>query len=95
MADAPSLEYGGRPEGAAYQEVWTPAAVHDILEGIEEGRRQDSLFRYACRLRAKKMHANEALFILGCLAERCDPPFSWEETVEIVEDVWRRYGRGG
>jgi len=66
--------------------------VESFFDGIPEGERQISLFRYACHLRQRpKMLELEAKTLLRELAARC----GWTEgsTNEIVERVWKSYAK--
>jgi len=62
--------------------------VPGVLDGIPEGERDDSLFRYACRLRAKKMNKEEAEVLILEAAARCKPPFTDEEAREKLDSAW-------
>lgn len=93
MAPAPLLDIG--PEGPSHEPRLDLEALFSDGE-IPEGRRQDTLFRYACRLRAKKLNRYESRVILSLMAELlCSPPLPQGEVEKIVESVWRRYGTQG
>lgn len=66
--------------------------IESFFDGIKEGERQASLFRYACNLRQRpKMVEVEARTLLRELAARC----GWNEgsTDDIVRRVWKAYSK--
>lgn len=60
-----------------------------ILAGVPEGQRDNRLFQYACRLRAKGMSREEATALLIEAANNCDPPFPEQEALQKVESAWK------
>src|SRR5690606_30928432 len=60
-----------------------------VLAGVPEGERDVTLFRYACRLRAKGMTKEEALALVLQAAKNCTPPFPEDEAKRKVESAWR------
>jgi hypothetical protein len=60
-----------------------------VLAGVPEGQRDETLFRYACRLRAKGMTKEEALALVLQAARNCTPPFPEDEAKRKVESAWR------
>lgn len=60
-----------------------------VLAGVPEGQRDVTLFRYACRLRAKGMTKEEALALVLQAARNCTPPFPEDEAKKKVESAWR------
>jgi len=60
-----------------------------VLAGVPEGERDETLFRYACRLRAKGMTKEEALALVLQAARNCTPPFPEDEAKRKVESAWR------
>ena len=60
-----------------------------VLSGVPEGERDETLFRYACRLRAKGMAKEEALALVLQAAQNCSPPFPEDEARAKVESAWR------
>jgi len=63
-----------------------------VLAGVPEGQRDETLFRYACRLRAKGMVKEEALALVLQAAKNCTPPFPEKEAKAKVESAWRYPG---
>lgn len=60
-----------------------------LLDGVEEGNRQNSLFRYACQLRATGRTKKEASLLLREVANQSG---SSDYNVDgLVERVWSRY----
>lgn len=62
-----------------------------VLQGVPEGRRQDTLFRYICSLLARGVDQPEAEILAAHVAEACDPPFSAHEAAAIVDRVFHTY----
>lgn len=62
-----------------------------VLQGVAEGQRQDTLFRYACSMRARGLDLREAQVLLEVAAENCDPPFSFDQAREMVNRVFSTY----
>src|SRR5208282_4075237 len=50
-----------------------------VLAGVQEGSRDDQLFRLACSLRATGVPLDKAEEIILATASRCSPPFDPEE----------------
>lgn len=64
----------------------------EILRGVPEGSRDDTLFRWACRLRRQMGDdAKDAVYLL-CMnaAASCDPPFPEVQVRKCVESAWRQ-----
>ena len=60
-----------------------------ILAGVSEGERNQTLFKYACRLRAKNMRREETEILLLEAARNCSPPLADKEVQTILESAWR------
>jgi len=60
-----------------------------VLQGVPEGQRDNTLFKYACRLRAKGMQKEEALTLVLQAARNCIPPFPEGQARAKVESAWR------
>lgn len=56
---------------------------------IPEGTRDDTLFRYACKLRATGMGESEILAALLALNGRCDPPLPHDQVVQKAKSAMR------
>jgi hypothetical protein len=63
--------------------------VVKMLDGIPEGERDQGLFRYACRLRAKDIDYEEAKIIILGVASKCKPPFDEADTLKKLDQAWR------
>lgn len=62
-----------------------------LPEVIGEGERQDTLFRYACSLVARRQRDEEAVVLLGTAYDRCSPPWTnREDGYETPEALWAR-----
>lgn len=63
----------------------------EILAGVKEGSRDDTLFRLACRLRRQLNDSRMAVETLVlAAAERADPPFPRDEALRKVEQAFRQ-----
>lgn len=60
-----------------------------VLEGVSEGSRDNTLFRYACRLRSLNYKRAEAEVLVGHAAASCSPPMSHTVAVQKVESAWK------
>lgn len=66
-----------------------------VLTGVPEGKRDDAVFRYACRLRSSaRVSKEEALVLVLNAARSCTPPFPEQAARDKVERAWR-YPSGG
>jgi len=68
-----------------------PLDLQEILDGLDEGRRNDSLYRYASRLRGKGYEIADAKISLLGVASRCNPPMEKAEVLDIADRVWADY----
>jgi putative DNA primase/helicase len=62
-----------------------------ILAGVPEGRRNESLFRGACKLRNADVPLEFAERLILEAAAKCKPPFAEFEAREIVARVYQTY----
>jgi hypothetical protein len=85
------LLIGGPANGQEGRLGIDPSAV---LAGIPEGTRDDTLFRYACRLRGQGLKQVEAEVLLREAAEAAKPPFPVEATLAKVSAIWKKYPAG-
>lgn len=60
-----------------------------VLAGVPEGERDNTLFRYACRLRQQGLTKEEATRLVLEAAANCQPPFPEREALAKVESAWR------
>lgn len=63
----------------------------EVLEGVEEGGRNTTIFRYACKLRDSGLTAAEAQVLLDTVASRCDPPLPKNEVRGMAKRIWKTY----
>ncbi len=63
-----------------------------VLAGVPEGQRDDTLFRYACRLRTQGMTRVEAEVLVLQAARNCSPVFPDDEAIKKLESAWRYPG---
>lgn len=59
------------------------------LAGVSEGERNDTLFRYACQLRARCVPRYEAEVLLTHAAAQCRPPLPAREVNKLLASAWR------
>lgn len=65
--------------------------LNEVLTGIKEGKRDDTLYRYACRLRHDNVPRAEAEAMLRLAARSCEPPFSEAVAVAKVLAAYRDF----
>lgn len=63
-----------------------------VLEGIPEGARDATLFRYACKLRSQGVTQSEAEILVGHAAAKCSPPFSAVQAKRKVTQAFKYPG---
>jgi hypothetical protein len=84
--------YGGRAENGHQAE---PLDVAKVLAGVPLGQRNQTLFRFACRLRAAGVPLEWSAKLVAEAASRCSPPWGRhpdeEPPEKLVERVYRRY----
>jgi len=56
-----------------------------------DGRRNDDLFKVACAMRGRGGTYENIKLELLSLNQKCNPPLTREEVLEIVDNVWNRY----
>ena len=66
----------------------TPLDVQGILQGVPEGQRDYTLFRYAASLRARNVRKEEALLLVKTAASNCSPPFPEREALAKVDSAY-------
>jgi len=60
-----------------------------VLEGVPEGMRDETLFKYACRLQRQGLKQKEAEVLVLQAAQSCDPPFPADEAKAKVKQAFR------
>lgn len=65
--------------------------LEEILQGIPEGKRDDTLFRYACKLRHDNVPQARAEALLRMAARACKPPFDEDTAVGKVRRAFQEY----
>lgn len=75
----------GAGEGEA---AGDPLNLDELLFGVPEGRRDDAMWRLACKLRADGLQRRYAELLVSFAALNCRPPF---DVTIAVEKVWRAY----
>lgn len=62
----------------------------DLLRGVPQGERDNTLFRFACKLR-RQLKDRDAVKILVLEAARnCDPPFPEEQALQKIEQAFKQ-----
>lgn len=75
-------------EGDGTERAPLPAS-DDILAGVPEGARDDTFFRYACRLRRNGNTEAEALAIILHAAQNANPPFPEMDAARKVKQAFQ------
>ena len=89
--------FAERPRPASLTGTAGPESVDSlaaqVLAGLPAGRRDDGLFRYACRLRALGLSRQEAVVFQRQAWKRCTQPpanpFPWHQAEAKLEAAWR------
>lgn len=89
LADAPDwllalIQEGPKPTAPG-------GAAVSGLTGVAEGRRNDTVFRYAARLLTKGMSYDEAKLLVLAQAAACDPPLPEDEARRCLDSAYGRY----
>jgi hypothetical protein len=69
-----------------------PFDKQSILDGVPEGDRDDTLFRYACSMQARGVTQAEAEILILKAAYDCKPRFDPKAAVEKVTRAYKQYG---
>ena len=64
--------------------------VKKILKGVPKGERDDSLFKYACRLRSLNTDYDEAEVLILKAASECKPPMPEREAIKCLKSAWKK-----
>jgi len=73
---------------AAQEERFT---YTDALRGVQEGARNDTIFRFACKLRQEEWEYDEALVIIKTAAGNCEPPLEQDEAIRCLDSAWQYF----
>lgn len=60
-----------------------------VLDGVPEGRRNDQVFRYVCKLRGDGIPEDEAWRLTRRAASSCNPPMAEREARTCFESAWK------
>lgn len=96
LSDAPDwlLEAAERrPDGSTGLVKGTEDWTRVLSDGVEEGSRDDRLFKFACHLRAQGYERDDAEAVILLSAARCNPPFDAGQAMRKVEQAWRYPGK--
>ena len=101
MAPAPEWLVGRllEPTGAQRSQANGPTIdrvdADGVLAGVPAGERHAALFRYAAHLRSQNVVTKaEAEILVAQAAANCKPPYTDEDPLVMVADVWNRYPAG-
>jgi hypothetical protein len=65
----------------------------EILKGVPEGQRNDTLFRYGCRLNYQGLTEEEINILVRQAAISCDPPLPESETISLIKSALKYENR--
>ncbi len=92
LAPAPPWMVGGGKRSQKNGTTIDRVDAVAILEGIPEGERDETIFKYACKLRADpNMSKAEAIVLIEQAARRAKPPFDVATAKEKVDRAWEKY----
>lgn len=60
----------------------------EVMLGLKEGERNDTLFRYACHLRNHGIDKELLLHFVLEAARRCTPPFPDDEAMHVIQSAY-------
>jgi hypothetical protein len=65
--------------------------VEEILDGVDEGSRDETLWRLACKLRGQNIPMAYAEVVVRDMARKCRPPFDEQAAAEKVRRAYATY----
>lgn len=65
-----------------------------VLAGIRDGERNERLFEYACSMRGRSFHRDEAVRLLDDAMSHAQPPYTQETAAHMIDRVWKTYPPG-
>ncbi len=60
----------------------------DVLKGVPDGERDDTVFRYGCQLKRRRFNYDEAKVLVLEAARNCEPPFPDNEAIKCLDSAW-------
>ena len=63
--------------------------IGEIIEGVAEGERNTTVYKYACSLRSRNVAYGEARALVMNVAAACTPPLPELEAMRCLESAWR------
>lgn len=75
-------------QGAIKAEYKPDPAVRSV-DGVAEGGRDESVYKYACSLRARDVDMDEARVLVLHKAATCLPPFPESQALKCLESAWQ------
>jgi hypothetical protein len=69
---------------------WRPDPDVRSLDGVAEGGRNETMFRYACSMRARNFEFEEAKELVLMRAARCAPPMDQREAMTCLYQAWKK-----
>jgi len=64
----------------------------DILDGVQQGNRDDAAFKLACRYKGKRLEQKETLMMVQTWNQTNNPPLSIKEIEKCVESAYKYEG---
>lgn len=67
----------------------TEAVSQKIINGISKGERDNTIFRFACSLRARGFDYDKAKILVLQIADECSPPLPHIEAIKCLDSAWK------
>ena len=61
------------------------------LNGVNEGSRNDYIFKLACKFRGQDLDYDEAMVLIQTAAKNCSPPLGEDEATRCLDSAYSRY----
>lgn len=63
--------------------------AHKVIQGISKGERDNTIFRFACSLRARGFDYDKAKVLVLQIANECSPPLPQGEAIKCLDSAWK------
>jgi hypothetical protein len=84
----------GIDTGASANAQRAPLDTANLLNGVPEGKRDETCFRLAARYKAKGLTYEETLAFLIAWADKCNPPFPHDQVKKCVTSAYNYKDKG-